>query len=126
MLAVYDLDPEAVTKMVQVDLASLAAEPESPIGNFRFNECTGGVAAIKGRPPWELHSEGDELLLILAGRSELTVLVDGGRATRTLLPGQLAVVPQGHWHSNDAPEGVTMLWVTPSEGNEHSWDEPTA
>jgi quercetin dioxygenase-like cupin family protein len=125
MMDIYDLDPEAVTKMVQVNLAGLTAEPESPIGNFEFNQCTGGVAAFKGRPPWELHSEGDELLLILAGRSELTVLVDGVRTTRTLLPGQLAVVPRGHWHSNDASQGVTMLWVTPSQGNEHSWDEPT-
>ena len=31
----------------------------------------------------------------------------------------------GHWHSNDTPGGVTILWITPSEGNEHSWDEPT-
>ena len=21
--------------------------------------------------------------------------------------------------------GVTMLWITPSEGNEHSWEEPS-
>lgn len=125
MLSVYDLDPETIAKMAQVDLAGLSAEPESPIGNFSFNGCTGGVAAFKGRPPWEFHGEGDELLLILAGKSDLTVLEGGDRTIRTLLPGQVAVVPRGHWHSNDAPDGVTMLWITPSEGNEHSWDEPT-
>ncbi len=125
MLTVYDLDREAIVEMAQVDLASLNAEPESPIGTFGFNGCTGGVAAFKGRPPWEFHGGGDELLLILAGQSELTLLEGADRTTRTLQPGQVAIVPRGHWHSNDAPDGVTMLWITPSEGNEHSCDEPT-
>ncbi len=111
--------------MVQVDLAGLDAEPESQIGNFSFHGCTGGVSAFKGRPPWELHRAGDELLFILSGRSELTVIEGGPPTVRTLSAGQLAIVPQGHWHSNDAPGGVTMLYITPSEGNEHSWDEPT-
>jgi hypothetical protein len=51
---------------VRVDLASLDREPESPIGNFSFHGCTGGVAAFKGRPTWECHGQGDELLFILA------------------------------------------------------------
>jgi mannose-6-phosphate isomerase-like protein (cupin superfamily) len=121
---IHDLDPETVAKMTQVDLASLDAEPASSIGNFSFHECTGGVAAFKGQPPWEFHGGGDELLFILAGQSTLTVLEQGRPTVRTLLPGQLAIVPAGHWHSNRAPEGVTMLWITPDEGNQHSWDEP--
>ncbi len=112
--------------MVQVDLAGLEAEPDSQIGNFSFHGCTGGVSAFKGRPPWELHGAGDELLFILSGRSELTVIEGGAPTVRTLSAGQLAIVPQGAWHSNQAPGGVTLLWITPSEGNAHSWDEPTA
>jgi quercetin dioxygenase-like cupin family protein len=126
VFTVVDLDTESVAKMLQVDLSTLDAEPDSPVGNFNFHGCTGGVAAFKGRPPWEFHGGGDELLFILAGSSELTVLESGRRAVRTLLPGQLALVPQGHWHSNDAPDGVTMLWITPDDGNDHSWDEPTS
>jgi mannose-6-phosphate isomerase-like protein (cupin superfamily) len=121
---VHDLGPESVAGMMQVDLENLNVEPDSPIGNFSFHGCTGGVAAFKGRPPWEFHGAGDELLFILQGRSELTVLEDGGPDSRMLLAGQLAIVPKGHWHSNNAPDGVTMLWITPSEGNEHSFDEP--
>jgi mannose-6-phosphate isomerase-like protein (cupin superfamily) len=126
VVTVVDLDREAVAKMIQVDLSTLESEPDSPVGNFTFHGCTGGVAAFRGRPPWEFHGEGDELLFILAGSSELTVLDDDQRTVRMLLPGQLALVPQGHWHSNNAPGGVTMLWITPSEGNQHSWDEPTS
>lgn len=124
MVAVYSLDPESLAKMTQVDLADVTEEPESPIGTFSFHGCTGGVSGFKGRPPWELHSLGDELLLVLAGQSELTVVEGANREVRTLLPGHLAIVPRGRWHSNSAPDGVTMLWITPSDGNEHRWDEP--
>ena len=125
MVTVHNLDHESVAKMIQFDLASLDREPESRIGNFSFHGCRGGVAAFKGRPPWEYHDQGDELLFILAGESELTVLEEDSRSVWTLSAGHLAIVPRGHWHSNNAPRGVTMLWITPSEGNEHSWEEPS-
>jgi quercetin dioxygenase-like cupin family protein len=74
--------------------------------------------------PWEFHGGGDELLFVLAGESELTVLEPDNREVRTLVPGQLAIVPHGRWHSSNAQTVVTMLFITPHEGNEHSWDEP--
>lgn len=49
-MIIHDLGPESVAGMMQVDLAKLNAEPDSPIGNFSFHGCTGGVAAFKGRP----------------------------------------------------------------------------
>lgn len=124
MIAVYDLGPESILKMAQIDLAGLTAEPDSPIGKFSFHGCTGGVGAFKGRPPWEFHGAGDELLFVLAGETELTVLDGDSREVRTLLPGQLAIVPRGRWHSNNAPSGVTAFFLTPDEGNEISWEEP--
>ena len=125
MVTVHKLDHESVANMIQLDLASLDREPESPIGTFPFHGCTGGVTAFKGRPPWEFHGQGDELLFILAGESELTVLQKDSRSVWILSAGHLALVPRGHWHSNNAPDGVTMLWITPREGNEHSWEEPS-
>jgi mannose-6-phosphate isomerase-like protein (cupin superfamily) len=125
-MLIHDLGPEAVEKMMQVDLAGLSREPDSPIGQFSFHDCICGVGAFTGRPPWEQHTQGDELLLILAGESELTVLERQGPITSTLSAGRLVVVPQGHWHANKAPKGVTMLYLTPREGNEHSWEHPSA
>jgi mannose-6-phosphate isomerase-like protein (cupin superfamily) len=125
MVTVHNLDHESVAKIIQLDLASLTREPESAIANFSFHGCMGGVAAFKGRPPWEFHGQGDELLFVLAGESELTVLENGSRSVWSLSAGHLAIVPGGRWHSNDAPGGVTMLWITPREGNEHSWEEPS-
>jgi mannose-6-phosphate isomerase-like protein (cupin superfamily) len=124
-MIVHDLNPDAVAAMVQLDLAALDHEPESPIGQFSFHGCVGGVAAFRGKPPWEHHTSGDELLFALSGESELTILKEGELpVTKSLVPGRLVVIPQGCWHSNDAPNGVTFLYLTPSEGNEHSWDDP--
>jgi len=67
---------------------------------------------------------GSDLTAVEAGECQVTVREDRGEVTRTLHTGDLVIVPQGCWHSNDAPIGVTMLFMTPREGNQHSWDDP--
>jgi mannose-6-phosphate isomerase-like protein (cupin superfamily) len=113
---VHDLSIDTVNQMARHDLATADHEPESAIGDFEFHGCTGGVASFTGQPPWEQHSAGDELLLVLAGSTDLTVI---GEATRRLQAGDLTIIPSGHWHRNDAPSGVTILHLTPAEGNQH-------
>jgi mannose-6-phosphate isomerase-like protein (cupin superfamily) len=125
-MIVHDLSPDAVREMARFDLARLDAEPNSPIGRFAFHGCLCGVASFSGRPPWECHGAGDELLLILEGESELTVRLPGQQIVQVISTGQLVVVPQDCWHANNAPTGVTMLYMTPAEGNKHSWEEPAA
>ena len=123
-MRVHELGPEAVATMEVIDLATVNEEPASPIGTFEFHGCTTGVASFKGRPPWELHTDGDELLHILSGECGLTVLEPAGPVSRVLRRGDLVVVPRGCWHRNDAASEVRMLFITPSAGNDHSWDDP--
>ena len=93
--------------MIRSDLAGATEEPPSQIEPFDFHGCICGVASFIGRPPWEFHSSDDELLHVLAGSSQLV---------RTLRAGDLVIIPKGCWHRNEAPEGVTMLHITPREG----------
>jgi mannose-6-phosphate isomerase-like protein (cupin superfamily) len=124
-MRVYDLSAAAVQGMVRVDLATVTEEPASTIGNFNFHGCTCGVASFVGAPPWELHTSGDELLIVLAGASTLTILApDGTEESRLVREGELALVPQGHWHRNQAPDGVTLLYMTPTKGGAHSFEDP--
>jgi hypothetical protein len=51
----------------------------------------------------------------------MTVRQTGSEIVRELAAGDLAVVPKGCWHRNEASDGVTMLFRTPSDGNQHSW-----
>lgn len=122
---VYDLSVSAVRGMRRVDLATVTEEPASAIGDFDFHGCRCGVASFVGAPPWELHDGGDELLHVLAGQATLTILAaDGTEETRLVREGEVVVVPKGCWHRNQAPEGVTMLYMTPSEGGAHSFEDP--
>jgi len=121
---VHDLSPEAISRFVRTDLANLTEEPASPINTFEFHGCVAGIGSFIGRPPWELHTQGDELLHILSGESRLTVREGDSETTLDLRAGHLVIVPKGCWHSNDAPRGVTMLYLTPLEGNRHSVGEP--
>jgi quercetin dioxygenase-like cupin family protein len=110
--------------MIRSDLAGVTEEPPSQIEPFDFCGCTCGVASFIGRPPWEFHSSGDEVLHVLAGSSKLTVRQEGEELVRTLRAGDLVIIPKGCWHRNEAPEGVTMLHMTPREGGRHSWVDP--
>ena len=121
---VYELSEDAIARMVPVDLATLDHEPESQIGHFDFHGCVCGVASFIGQPPWEFHGGGDELIHVLSGESELTLLANGAEESRLLRKGDVAIVPQGCWHRNRAVEGVTMLFMTPREGGQHSWTAP--
>ena len=123
-MQVYELSAAAVARMVPVDLATLEGEPPSPIGNFEFNGCACGVASFVGQPPWELHNGGDELLHILAGQCELTVLSKETEEIRLLKAGDIVLVPQGCWHRSQTSTGVAMLFMTPREGSEHAWEDP--
>jgi len=123
---VYDLSARAVQAMTPVDLAGLDRPPDSPIGQFDFHGCSCGIASFSGRPPWELHEDGDEILHILAGESKLTVLGKDGEVSRTLKPGDLVIVPKGCWHRSHSPKGVTLFHMTPRDGGRHSWEDPRA
>jgi mannose-6-phosphate isomerase-like protein (cupin superfamily) len=123
-MIVHDLSPQAVSSMVRFDLAIAMEEPPSPIGLIPFHECNCGIASFVGRPPWELHTAGDELLHILSGSCDLTVREETGETTCALRAGDLAIVPRGRWHNNDSPDGVTMLFITPRDGNQHSFSDP--
>ena len=47
---------------------------------------------------WERHPRGDELLQLLEGEIEMTLLKDAGPETHVLRAGELFVVPRGVWH----------------------------
>jgi len=121
-MIVHDLGPDAVGRMIRTDLATATEEPPSPIGTFDFHGCICGIASYSGRPPWEFHP-ADELLHILEGGCRLTVRQDGHAFVHDLGAGDLVIVPKGCWHRNDAPDGVTMLYMTPGQGGRHSWDD---
>jgi len=87
---------------------------------------TGGVftGSFNGTSPWERHTAGDELVQILKGSTEITILSDDGDDVLNLSAGMLTVVPRGCWHRFHAPDGVTVLTATPHPTDHSSAADP--
>ena len=83
------------------------------------------AGSFAGDSEWERHRNGDELVQVLAGETELTVITAGGPQVLTLRAGMLTVVPQGCWHRFHAPKGVTVLTATPQPTDHTSAEDPT-
>ena len=69
---------------------------------------------------WEMHPEGAEVVLCVAG--ELTLIQEGadGRTTRlTLAPGQYAINPPGVWHTADIDRPATAVFITAGVDTQH-------
>ena len=86
----------------------------------------GGVFAgsFDGDSPWERHPNGDELVQVLAGATTLTVLTDDGEQVLEMKGGMVTVVPQGCWHRFSAPDGVTVMTMTPQPTEISTAEDP--
>jgi mannose-6-phosphate isomerase-like protein (cupin superfamily) len=86
----------------------------------RIDGFTVGAPWIVGDPPHdgEMHPDGDELLILVAGAVTVTLeLADGVRAV-DLGAGDAVVVPQGVWHQITVREPARLVHVTPGPGGE--------
>ena len=110
-----DRTPESTEE----DLAGVFAE----LASYR----DGGIfiGHYAGNSEWERHTQGDEIVYVLEGRTCLTLLSDGEEITSEMSAGQMLVVPQNTWHRFETPEGVKVLTVTP-QPTDHSRDKPQA
>jgi quercetin dioxygenase-like cupin family protein len=89
-----------------------------------FNRCTVGVLGFPAGPTrWERHPDDDELLYLLTGEMDLTILGDGAPTRVTLRAGSLFIMPRGVWHRPQGREAGTVLFAT--SRTEHSTaDDP--
>lgn len=112
-------------------LAELRVTPDTPPEDSlsslhrlgRFNQCLLGLVRFSGLTPWERHPDGDELLQVLDGAVDVTLLTDDGTVERTLASGSVFIVPSGLWHRQRPHAAVTLMFATPSQNTEHSWTE---
>ncbi|HUM17077.1 MAG TPA: cupin domain-containing protein [Candidatus Nitrosotalea sp.] len=110
---------------ITVELAGLAPlrgrRPDTPAEEVRgafaalapFRDGSIFAGRFSGSTAWERHRNGDEIVHVLDGAATLTIMTDTGPQSFRLTAGLLIVVPQGHWHRLDAPDGVTVLSATP-------------
>jgi mannose-6-phosphate isomerase-like protein (cupin superfamily) len=69
---------------------------------------------------WEMHPEGDEVVLCLTGEMTLhQEMRDGSPAKVTIHAGEYAINPPGCWHTADIEGEATALFITSGMGTEH-------
>ncbi len=69
---------------------------------------------------WEMHPEGDEVVLCLSGAITLyQEMRDGSTATLTIAAGEYAINPPGCWHTADVDGEATALFITAGLGTQH-------
>ncbi len=89
-------------------------------------ETTGIYAgSFRGKSAWERHTAGDELVQVVDGAAAVTVVVDGVHTVLQMTKGMVTMVPKGCWHRFDAPDGVSVMTMTPSPTDHiHAEDLP--
>ncbi len=68
---------------------------------------------------WEVHPNGDELLLAQSGVIDVILDEPGGPRTITLAAGAAFIVPKGIWHRLEVREPGLLVFITAGEGTEH-------
>lgn len=116
MVKVIDIQAELAARPVLEGRTPATSEEEADAAFATLSPYRdGGIFAGRfvGDSEWERHRNGDEIVHVLDGATELTILTEAGPEVVRLGAGMLAVVPEGHWHRFHAPDGVTLMTVTP-------------
>jgi uncharacterized cupin superfamily protein len=92
-----------------------------------FNKGTVGIFHTSaGVSPWERHPDDDELLHVLEGDVEITVITAEGWRTLSVTAGHVFIVPRGLWHRHTIRERLVELHVTPGETEHSTAVDPTS
>jgi quercetin dioxygenase-like cupin family protein len=89
-----------------------------------FNAGAIYVGRFTGQTPWERHPDVDELLHVLDGAVDITLLTPDGPAHVSVPAGSVFVVPRGLWHRQLARAGVTLLAATPDHSEISAAEDP--
>ena len=68
---------------------------------------------------WEVHPDGDEIVLLLSGAVDLVLDEPSGERRIELRDRTAAVVPRGVWHTADVLAPAEALHITRGEGTTH-------
>ena len=68
---------------------------------------------------WEMHPDGDEVVICTAGRMTLhQQFADGTTASVTIGAGEYAINPPGCWHTADVEGEATAVFITCGQGTQ--------
>jgi mannose-6-phosphate isomerase-like protein (cupin superfamily) len=93
---------------------------QGELGTFHHEFLVTTFGYDRDWPMWEMHPNGDEVVVLLEGRVTFVLEVDGGeRHVELAAAGTYVIVPRGTWHTARTSSACRMLFITAGEGTEH-------
>lgn len=99
-------------------------ELDRQYGDFKDHELIALHEFHEDWPSWEIHPNGDEIVVLLSGAATFLVKLDGiNREIRLDRRGDSVIVPRGAWHTARIDQSAAMLFITPGEGTLNEYDK---
>ena len=90
------------------------------LGDFHHEYLAATSAFDRDWSNWECHPNGDEIVLLLAGRATFVLETSAGERREELAGvGEYVRVPRNTWHTAKTSTPTTLLFITAGEGTLH-------
>jgi quercetin dioxygenase-like cupin family protein len=111
------LRPDSSIEKLPVDASFWPRLMAGQLGDFHHEYLVTCYTYGCDWPSWEIHPNGDEIVLMISGKATILETADGQHELVKLEgPGSFAFVPKGTWHTAKTDQESTMLFVTAGEG----------
>ena len=108
------------TASVEVNNSELYNRLNASYGGFHNHELIACHEFSEDWSTWEVHPNGDEVVLLLSGAVTFVLESDQGFQSQSLAqPGEYLIVPKGIWHTAKTDVQSKVLFITPGEGTEN-------
>ena len=89
------------------------------LGDFHHEYLVITTSFDKNWPTWEMHPNGDEVVMLLDGSTTMVLEIDGAEKLVELNERcAYVVVPRGTWHTSRTRTACRMLFITAGEGTQ--------
>lgn len=115
------LRPDCSVEKLPVDATFWPRLMAGELGDFHHEYLVTCFRSDANWPNWEMHPQGDEVVVLLSGSITLVLeLADGSHSQVELREaGSFLLVPRGTWHTAKVAGTATLLFITPGEGTRH-------
>lgn len=117
------LTPDKVAGTV-LNTPTVFEDLDRAYGDFQGHELIALFDFQQDWPSWEIHPNGDEIVVLLSGSATFVLRLEAGKREIALSqPGDSVIVPQGVWHTARINTQTKMLFITPGEGTLNEYDK---
>ena len=100
--------------------STLYARLDRDYNGFKAHDLVSCYEFDRDWPSWEIHPNGDEIVILLSGKVTIVLQSDQGDQSIHLdKQGEFLIVPRNVWHTAQTANKTRMLFITPGEGTQN-------